>query len=156
MSLWDWAVRAYALDGVQDICLSLQDDDGQSVCLLLWAAWRGSVDADDAEAAADVARSWHRTAIDPVRAVRRTLKKPVPDMEDTRRLALREEVKRVELSAERGLLDELEGVAGVPDGRAFDLTSALAAASRAWSDRVPREALKTLAGRLPQPGHADV
>ncbi|WP_282008334.1 TIGR02444 family protein [Brevundimonas aveniformis] len=156
MSLWDWAVRAYARDGVQDICLSLQDDDGQSVCLLLWAAWRGSVDPDDAEAAADVARSWHRTAIDPVRAVRRTLKKPVPDMEDTRRLALREEIKRVELSAERGLLDELEAVAGEPDGRAFDVTSALASASRAWSDRVPREALKTLAGRLPQPGHADV
>lgn len=156
MSLWDWSVRAYARPGVQDICLSLQDDDGQSVCLLLWAAWRGPVDEETLEAAVDTAHSWHRTAIEPVRAVRRTLKKPVPDMDDARRLALREEIKRVELSAERGLLDELEGVAGPPSGAAFDVVTALAAAARLWSDRTPREALKTLAGRLPQPGDGDV
>ncbi len=156
MSLWDWSVRAYARPGVRDICLSLQDDDGQSVCLLLWAAWRGPVDADTLEAAVDTARSWARNAIDPLRAVRRTLKKPVPDMDDARRLALREEIKRVELSAERGLLDELEGVDGPPTGEAFDILTALAAAARLWSDRTPREALKTLAGRLPQPGAADV
>ena len=91
-----------------------------------------------------------------VDAVRRTLKKPVPDMDDARRLALREEIKRVELSAERGLLDELASISGPPSGAAFDVVTALAAASRAWSDRVPREALKTLAGRLPQPGPGDV
>ncbi|HRH19600.1 MAG TPA: TIGR02444 family protein [Brevundimonas sp.] len=156
MSLWTWAVRAYGREGVQDICLSLQDDDGQSVCLLLWAAWRGPVDPDDLEAAVETARSWHRTAIEPVRGVRRTLKKPVPDMDDARRLALREEIKRVELSAERGLLEELESISGPPDGRAFDVVTALAAAARLWSDRTPREALKTLAGRLPEPGQTDV
>lgn len=156
MSLWDWAVRAYARDGVQDICLSLQDEDSQSVCLLLWAAWRGPVDAEDLEAAADTARTWHGTVIEPVRAMRQTLKKPVPDMDDARRLTLREEVKRLELSAERGLLDELATIAGPPSGTAFDVVTALAAASRAWSDRTPREALKTLAGRLPQTGSADV
>ena len=32
----------------------------------------------------------------------------------------------------------------------------LAAAARLWSDRTPREALRTLAGRLPQPGAGDV
>ena len=156
MSLWEWAARAYARDGVQDSCLALQDEDGQSVCLLLWAAWRGPVDAETVEAAAETARSWHTSAIDPVRTVRRTLKKPVPDMDDARRLALREEIKRVELSAERGLLDELASISGPPSGAAFDVVTALAAASRAWSDRVPREALKTLAGRLPQPGPGDV
>jgi len=156
VSLWDWSVRAYARPGVQDICLSLQDDDGQSVCLLLWAAWRGPVDPDTLEAAVDTAQSWARNAIDPLRAVRRTLKKPVPDMDDARRLALREEIKRVELSAERGLLDELEGIDGPPTGETFDVVTALAAAARLWSDRTPREALKTLAGRLPQPGAADV
>lgn len=156
MSLWDWAVRAYARDGVQESCLSLQDEDGQSVCLLLWAAWRGPVDAETVEAAADTARSWHTSAIDPVRSVRRTLKKPVSDMDDARRLALREEIKRVELSAERGLLDELASISGPPSARAFDVLTALAAASRAWSDRVPREALTTLSGRLPEPGSADV
>lgn len=156
MSLWDWSVRAYARPSVQDICLSLQDDDGQSVCLLLWAGWRGPVDPDALEAAVDTARTWHRTAIDPIRTVRRTLKKPVPDMDDARRLALREEIKRAELSAERGLLDEMESIAGPPPGSPFDVETALAAAARLWSDRTPREALKTLAGRLPQPGAGDV
>ena len=156
MSLWDWSVRAYARPGVQDICLSLQDDDGQSVCLLLWAAWRGPVDAETLEAAVDTARSWHRTAIDPVRGVRHTLKKPVPDMDDARRLSLREDIKRVELSAERGLLEELDSIAGPPTGVPFDVVTALAAAARLWSERTPREALKTLAGRLPQSGAGDV
>lgn len=156
MSLWDWAVRAYARPGVQDICLSLQDDDGQSVCLLLWAAWRGPVDDETREAAVETARSWHRTTIDPIRAVRRTLKKPVPDMDDQRRLSLRDDIKRLELSAERGLLDELEGLGGRPDGPGVDVVAALAAVARLWSDRTPREALKTLAGRLPEPGQTDV
>jgi len=156
MSLWDWAVGAYGREGVQDSCLSLQDDDGQSVCLLLWAAWRGPVDAETAEAAADAARSWHLAVIDSLRAVRRTLRKPVSDMADARRLALREQVKDVELSAERGLLDELASISGPPTGARFDVVAALASASRAWSDSVPREALKTLAGRLPEPGQTDV
>ena len=156
MSLWSWAVRAYARPGVQEICLSLQDDDGQSVCLLLWAGWRGPVDAETLEAAVDTAKTWHRTALDPVRAVRRTLKKPIPDMDDARRLSLREEIKRVELSAERGLLDELEAISGPPGDQAFDVLAALAAAARMWADRTPRDALRTLAGRLPSPGEADV
>ena len=122
MSLWSWAVRAYARPGVQELCLSLQDDDGQSVCLLLWAGWRGPVDAETLEAAVDTAKTWHRTALDPVRAVRRTLKKPIPDMDDARRLALREEIKRVELSAERGLLDELEAISR-PPGASFGRAS---------------------------------
>jgi len=156
MSLWSWAVRAYARPGVQEICLALQDDDGQSVCLLLWAGWRGPVDAETLEAAVDTAKTWHRTALDPVRAVRRTLKKPIPDMDDARRLALREEIKRVELSAERGLLDDLEAISGPPGVQTFDVLAALAAAARMWADRTPREALRTLAGRLPSPGEADV
>ncbi|MDI6624629.1 MAG: TIGR02444 family protein, partial [Brevundimonas sp.] len=36
--LWDWAVRAYASDGVGDACLHLQDAAGQNVPLLLWAS----------------------------------------------------------------------------------------------------------------------
>lgn len=156
MSLWRWAVAAYEQPGVAESCLSLQDEDGQSVCLLLWAAWRGPVDEETVEAAVDAARSWHRSAVDPLRAVRRTLKKPVPDMDDARRLALREEIKRVELSAEKGLLDELESLAGASDEAPADLLTALVAVSRVWGERTPRESLKTLVGRLPPPGLTDV
>ncbi|HRJ63367.1 MAG TPA: DUF2390 domain-containing protein, partial [Brevundimonas sp.] len=31
MSLWDWALKAYAADGVADACLELQDAAGQNV-----------------------------------------------------------------------------------------------------------------------------
>ena len=156
MSLWEWAARAYARPGVQEICLSLQDEDGQSVCLLLWAAWRGPVDAETREAAVDVARAWHGVAIDALRSIRKTLKKPVPDMEDDRRLALRATIKAAELQAERGLLEELESLSGPPEGAPFAVVDSLAAAARLWADRTPREALRTLAGRLPEPGGADV
>lgn len=156
MRLWDWAVAAYARPGVAEACLALQDEDGQSVPLLLWAAWRGGVEAEDVEAAVDTARSWHQTAIDPIRAVRRTLKKPVSDMEDGPRLTLREQVKAVELAAEKGLLEALEGVAGPPPRPVAEPLPAMVAAARLWSDRTPRQALITLAGRLADEGGAGV
>ena len=151
MSLWDWAVAAYARPGVDEACLSLQDDDGQSVPLLLWAAWRGPVDPDDVEAAVDAARSWHGAAIEPLRAVRRLLKKPISDMEDGPRLTLRDQVKAVELAAERGLLEALEQIAGPPPATGFDPLPSMVAAARLWSDRTPRQGLITLAGRLSDP-----
>lgn len=148
MSLWTWAVQAYARPGVEPACLALQDDQGQSVPLLLWAAWRGPVDGETAEAACDTARSWHGAAIDPLRAVRRTLKKPVPDMDEGPRLALREQVKAVELAAERGLLEALEALSAPAGPPPSDALPALAAAARAWSPVVPRAALTRLAQAL--------
>src|SRR5690606_19138568 len=34
LALWEWAVAAYARPGVSDVCLQLQDGDGQNVPLL--------------------------------------------------------------------------------------------------------------------------
>lgn len=146
--LWSWAVAAYGRPGVAEACLALQDDHGQDVPLLLWAAWRGPADAETVEAACDTARSWRDAAIAPLRLVRRTLKKPVPDMEDAARLALREQVKAVELAAERGLLEALEALSGPAQVPAPDPLPALVAAARAWGPVTPRAALATLAARL--------
>lgn len=146
--LWSWAVAAYARPGVAEACLALQDDHGQDVPLLLWAAWRGPADAETVEAACDTARSWRDAAIAPLRLVRRTLKKPVPDMEDAARLALREQVKAVELAAERGLLEALEALSGPAQVPAPAPLPALVAAARAWGPVTPRAALATLAARL--------
>ena len=66
MSLWDWALTAYAADGVADACLELQEAAGQNVPLLLWAAWCAAEgrnpDEDTLEAAGDTARAWQETA----------------------------------------------------------------------------------------------
>ncbi len=151
--LWDWAVKAYAADGVGEACLHLQDAAGQNVPLLLWAAWTARTgrkpDADALEAACDVARAWQETAIAPLRAVRRAMKGRNPDLEDADREAVRTQVKAVELEAERRLLAALEGLSPPPEGAPRPVLEALVAVSRQWAPMTPRAGLTALAERLP-------
>ncbi len=151
--LWDWAVRAYASDGVGEACLHLQDAAGQNVPLLLWAAWAARTgrtpDADTLEAACDIARAWQETAIAPLRSVRRALKGRNPDLEDADREAVRAQVKAVELEAERRLLAALEALSPLPEGAARPVLEALIAVARQWSPMTPRAGLTALAERLP-------
>ncbi|WP_439478448.1 TIGR02444 family protein [Brevundimonas sp.] len=153
MSLWDWALMAYAADGVADACLELQDAAGQNVPLLLWAAWcarTGRVPDEDAfEAASDTARAWQETAIAPLRAVRRALKPRAPDLDDADREAVRAQVKAVELEAERRLLAALEALAPGPSSPPQPPIDTLVAAARVWSPMTPRAGLVRLADRLP-------
>ena len=64
LNLWNWAERAYDAPGVRPACLSLQDEHGQSVCLLLWAGWAATggrwPDAAGLAEAAALARAWER------------------------------------------------------------------------------------------------
>jgi uncharacterized protein (TIGR02444 family) len=153
MSLWDWALKAYAADGVADACLELQDTAGQNVPLLLWAAWcaaEGRVPDDDAlEAAGDTARAWQETAIAPLRAVRKALKARAPDLDDTDREAVRAQVKAVELEAERRLLAALEALSPPPSGLSQPPINTMGSAARVWSPMTPRAGLVRLADRLP-------
>lgn len=151
--LWDWAVRAYASEGVSEACLHLQDAAGQNVPLLLWAAWAARTgrapDADALEAACDIARAWQETAIAPLRDVRRALKGRNPDLEDADREAVRDRVKAVELEAERRLLTALETLSPSPEGPPRSVLEGLIAAARQWSPMTPRPGLTALAERLP-------
>ena len=152
-ALWDWALKAYRAPGVSDACLSLQDVNGQNVPLLLWAAWAAStgrdLDEDTIEAGCDAARAWDRVAVTPLRAVRRTLKLPVPDIDDAAREALRDQVKAVELAAERHLLAGLEALVPTAEGAPRPAIEGLVAVAKEWSRVVPRPALIALAERLP-------
>ena len=153
MSLWDWALTAYAADGVADACLELQDAAGQNVPLLLWAAWcaaEGRVPDEDAlEAAGDTARAWQETAIAPLRAVRQALKPRAPDLDDADRESVRAQVKAVELEAERRLLAALEALSPAPTGPPQPPIATMVAAARVWSPMTPRAGLIRLADRLP-------
>ena len=40
--LWDFSVRTYRKDGVADACLSLQNDHGADVNMLLYCCWVGA------------------------------------------------------------------------------------------------------------------
>ena len=151
--LWDWSLEAYAAPGVADACLHLQDAQGQNVPLLLWAAWAAATgrrpDEEAIEAACDAARAWSDAAVTPLRAIRRTLKAPVPDLEDAAREAVRDQIKALELQAERHLLAALEALAPPPSGPPRPAIDGLVETARVWTRIVPRPALTALAERLP-------
>ncbi|MFZ4166631.1 TIGR02444 family protein [Brevundimonas sp. NPDC058933] len=151
--LWSWAVAAYDAPGVAEACLGLQDHNEQNVPLLLWAAWIARTgrrpDEETIEAACDAARAYDTVIVGQLRAVRRTLKAPVPDIDHDHREALRQQVKALELDAERRLMLELEGLAPPPSGAPRRAIDGLAETARLWSRVVPRPALTVLADRLP-------
>ncbi len=155
--LWDWAVAAYGGPGVADACVALQDNHDQNVPLLLWSAWTAAVglmpDAETVEAACDTARAWDEVVVAPLRVVRRTLKAPIPDIDDGPRLAVRDRIKALELEAERHLLEALEALVspdeGAPAGKTRATIDALVATARVWAPVTPRPALIRLADALP-------
>lgn len=146
MAIWEWALEAYARPGAPEACLTLQDQHGQNVSLLLWAVHAETRDPALLARAAEVARAWDRAALVPLREVRRTLKTPAPPVDDGARLALREEVKAVELAAERLLLETLERLS--PGQGGAHALEALMSASAAWGKPAPADALAELAAAL--------
>jgi uncharacterized protein (TIGR02444 family) len=155
LSLWAWAVRAYGREGVEALCLELQDGYDQNVPYLLWAAWAAAagraLDAETLEMGAETARVWEDAAIAPLRAVRRRLKKPIPDMADAARETLRAQVKAAELAGEKLLLEDLETLAPAAGPAPLPAAQALVAAAKAWSSVTPRAQLADLASKLPEP-----
>jgi uncharacterized protein (TIGR02444 family) len=148
MALWDWMLSAYERPGVPETCLKLQDEHAQNTSFLLWALWARTEDADLLARAAEATRRFDQTALVPLRAVRRALKPSCPPVADDAREALREQVKVVELQAERVLVETLERLSGAPcDGGVSGLT-ALQAARQAWGAAAPEPALASLAAIL--------
>ena len=152
MSYWDWAIEVHGREGVDGALNALQDDHGQCVAYLLWAAWaahEGRVLPPEILAqGAALARHWEAAATGPLRAARRNLKAPAPPIPEEARGALREQVRKAEFAAERLLMDTLEGLAPQPESGAGDIAEALIAAALAWSRQVPEAELRALSGRL--------
>lgn len=146
MAIWEWALEVYARPGVPEACLALQDLHGQNTSFLLWAVHAEVKDPELLARAAEAARTWDRTALVPLREVRRALKAPAPPVDDRARLALREEVKGLELAAERLLLETLDGMSQGRGGA--HALEALEAASKAWDKPAPAGALAELAAAL--------
>lgn len=107
--LWSFSLKTYALPGVQEACLRLQDD-GADVCLLLcgaWLGWRGvKCDGQRLERLMALAGPWQRDVIRPLRALRIDWRTAATT--DTDLGTLREQLKSLELEAERRLLLRLQ------------------------------------------------
>ena len=154
--VWSSVVAAYGAPGVAEQCLELQDAHEQNVPLLLWAAWaatQGAVSDVVAAQAAGIARAWSEAAIVPLRSIRRRLKQALSEGDEAPRLALREQVKAIELHAEKVLLEQLAGLSTGADGLPDDLVptvmlDALLNVASAWSDDYPAEKLARLTQTL--------
>ncbi|MHC5789845.1 TIGR02444 family protein, partial [Pseudomonas idahonensis] len=107
--LWNFSLTIYALPGVQEACLQLQDE-GANVCLLLCGAWLGQrgvrCDSQRLEQLKELAAPWHRDVVQPLRDLRIGWRDAA--REDLELSALREQVKTLELEAERQLLLRLQ------------------------------------------------
>ena len=126
--LWAFSLRFYAAPGVADALISLQDEAGRDVNLVLFAIWlgvsgRGRLDGRGLARAGRLARGLTRRLVAPLRALRRRLK---PDAAaDVREF--RERVKELELAAEKLAQHRLAALAPVVDsglGRVARLAAA--------------------------------
>lgn len=102
--LWRFAVALYARPGVEPACLRLQDEAGLNVNLLLACIWRGrehgeAPGADALAAALAAIEPWHETVVDPLRAIRRSIKQQA--QHDPAVATVRRTVLEAELAAER-------------------------------------------------------
>ncbi|MFN0262775.1 TIGR02444 family protein [Tepidamorphus sp. 3E244] len=103
--LWRFSLDRYGRDGVQPLCLRLQDEHRADINLVLFALWTGSqqLAISGQQAAGEITEAvadWHAQAVVPLRGVRRSLKNrdfPDPEARD----ALRAAIQKSEIEAER-------------------------------------------------------
>jgi uncharacterized protein (TIGR02444 family) len=126
--LWRFSLAFYAVPGVAQALLGLQDREGLDVNLMLFALWigvsgRGWLDRDGLLTADQATSRMRADVVQPLRALRQALKGN-PDIEVQR---LREEVKALELAAEKRVLARLAGCAARPPGKSFSAARLTAA-----------------------------
>ena len=117
---WDFSVRTYRTPGVPDACLSLQNENGADVNMVLYCCWVGAVIGafDDRlfSRASEYSAHWAKNVVIPLREARTWMKHtgcstdPTPTEEC---MQLREEVKSVEFAAEKMQQEVLESMVPV-------------------------------------------
>ncbi len=119
-AFWDFSVRTYRTLGVRDACLSLQNDYGADVNMVLYCCWIGAaIGAFDDELfnrASEFSARWAENVVIPIREARTWMKHtgcnsdPVPTASC---MELREEIKTVEFAAEKMQQEALEAMVSV-------------------------------------------
>lgn len=126
-SFWDFSVETYARDGAKQACLSLQDEQGADVNVLLLCCFVARHGVRLTEPAvvtiARQAAAWQQEVVMPLRGVRRRLKQPVGSVLPDTCNDLRRGLERLELQAEKLEQEMLQAVlrtVGGHDGRDAD------------------------------------
>ena len=102
---WKFSIKFYAVPGVAQACIDLQDEakvDVNILFFLLWNATQGRAfkKADVAEVERMIG-PWREVAVMPIRNVRRALKSPPAAVSAETAEGFRTRIKAVELEAER-------------------------------------------------------
>ena len=107
--LWNHALALYARPGVEKACLDVQAMGGD-VCLLLCATWLQAravpFNEERAQALLAIAGPWQRDVVTPLRSLRQQWRTPA--QHDPHLAEVREQVKGLELQAEKQLLQRLQ------------------------------------------------
>ncbi|WP_433885655.1 TIGR02444 family protein [Pseudomonas vranovensis] len=107
--LWNFALKLYARPGVEAACLQWQARGGD-VCLLLCGVWLGArgiaANEQRVKHLKELAEAWQTEVVKPLRALRQSWRDEAA--KDAQLAVLREQVKGLELAAERILLERLE------------------------------------------------
>jgi uncharacterized protein (TIGR02444 family) len=111
-ALWRFSVAFYARPGVSEALIALQDRAGVDVNLMLFALWRGvsgggRLSSEELAIADRIARPLRVDVVEPLRALRRKLRKH-PDTDVQR---LREGIKAIELATEQVVQNRLSVLA---------------------------------------------
>jgi uncharacterized protein (TIGR02444 family) len=112
-SLWRFALAFYARHGVAETCLLLQDEHKVNVCMLIglhWLDMNGCIlSIEELVDLSEHTQKWTHEIVDPLRALRRTLKKPLENFpQDELHEQVHTLIKQAELLAEKKLLTEIE------------------------------------------------
>jgi len=114
-SFWDFSLRTYGTKNVAEACLSLQNERGLDVNMLLYCCWvgvtRGQQERDLFLHVFEFSENWAKQVVRPLRNVRTWMK--LEGCEDTRIatdtcMNFREKVKAVEINAEKMQQEVLE------------------------------------------------
>lgn len=117
---WDFSVRTYRTEAVPDACLSLQNDHGVDVNMLLYCCWVATVvvEFDDElfDQASQFSAQWADYVVIPLRNARTWMKHTgciTGQMSTDDCMQLREEVKTVEFAAEKMQQEFLDSITSV-------------------------------------------
>ena len=131
---WDFSVRTYRTDSVPEACLSLQDECGVDVNMLLYCGWfgvtRGRLQADMFRSVLDFSESWSQRVVQPLRHVRTWMKLDGcrdPRVPAATCMEFREKVKGIEFTAEKMQQDVLETLTAPVPEKELALADQLAA-----------------------------